>query len=112
VSCKAQDFLYDRKIWRRDLYFPKTEVEDKVKQDIEAMSEISIEADCIASCKSLREKLELLGSSFKPIVVTSRVEPMGIPQIRDYYSKSVQFPDVPVLTVQEFVELLREVDRL
>jgi len=44
--------------------------------------------------------------------VTSRVEPMGIPQIRDYYSKSVQFPDVPVLTVQEFVELLREVDRL
>lgn len=107
VFCKARDFLYDRKIWRRDVFFPNQEIEKKVEQNIEDMNEIYIEADCIASCKRIREKLTLPGKTFIPIVLTSRMEPMGVPEVRTYYSKKINFPNVPVLTIEKFIELLK-----
>ena len=108
ISCKARDFLYDRKIRRRDFFFSIRAVEARIRQDIEDMGEIFIETDCIASCDRVRKDLELDGSMFVPIVLTSRLEPMGVKEVRDYYSDKLKFPDVPMLMIEDFIEILRD----
>ena len=109
VSCKARDFLYDRKVTRRDLFFPKKELERRVKQNLKDMTEIRIEASCIESCLEMRKAFQLMGVRITPILLTSMREPLSIPEVRSYYSKrrGVKFPEVHILTIQQFIELIK-----
>lgn len=109
VSCKARDFLYDRKVTRRDIFFPKKELDLRVKQNLRDMSEILIEASCIESCPKIRKQFELFKGRITPVLLTSMIEPLSIPEVRSYYSKrrGVKLPDVHIVTIPQFIELIR-----
>lgn len=110
VSCKA-DFVLDRKLSVRDLFFPAKELERRCFKNIEDMNEIYVEAECARNNlqmfdKHRREVIE--GKAILPIMVTSRTQPMAIPRIRSYYSKFKSIPDVTLFTAIELVANLRK----
>lgn len=109
VSCKARDFLYDRKVTRRGLFFPKKELEERVKNNLQDMSEICIEASCIESCPKIRKAFKILGGKITPILLTSMMEPLSIPEVRGYYSKirGLKLPKVHIVTIPLFIALIR-----
>lgn len=110
VSCKA-DFVLDRKLSVRDLFFPAKEVERRCFKNEEDMNEINIETECVRKNLQVfdkhRRKL-IEGKAILPTMVTSRKQPMAIPQIRNYYSKFMSVPNVTLFTAKEFVEHLRK----
>jgi hypothetical protein len=110
VSCKA-DFVLDRKLSVRDLFFPAKELERRCFKNIKDMNEINTEAECVRNNLQVFDdyRRELVKrKTIVPIVVTSRIQPMAIPQIRNYYSKFESVPDVTLFTTAEFVEHLRK----
>ena len=107
ISCKAHDFLFDRKIQARDFFFPVEEMEKKVGQIINDMNKIYLKADCIATNSRILRDLGIEGKILIPIVLTSRTEPMGVEEVREYYGPFLQFPEVLTLTVQCFLEFLK-----
>lgn len=107
ISCKAHDFLYDRKIQARDFFFPVEEIEKKVGQNIDDMNKIYLKVECIATNSRILRDLGIEEKILIPIVLTSRTEPMGVEEIREYYRKFLQFPEVSTLTVQRFFEFLK-----
>jgi hypothetical protein len=111
-SCKAHDFLYDRKIQTRDFFFPSEEIEKKVDLNLQDMHEISMETECIASSQRILRDLGIEGTTLIPIVLTSRLEPMGVEEVREYYRRSLPFRDVPTLTIQRFFEFLQNLPNL
>lgn len=109
VSCKARDFLYDRKATRRDLFFPKKELEARVKQNLKDMTEIRNEASCIESSLDIRKAFQILGARIVPILLTSMREPLSISEVRLYYSKrrGVKIPKVHILTIPQFISQIK-----
>lgn len=112
ASCKAHDFLYDRKIQMRDFFFPAEEIEKKVDRNLEDMHEINLEAECIASNPRILRDIGMEGKILIPIVLTSRLEPMGVEEVREYYRKFLRFPEVPLLTMQRFFRFLESLQNL
>jgi len=108
VSCKARDFLFDSKLLSRDLFFPAEEIEQRVQANIKYLIEVHYEAECLTSNPKLSSSLGLKTEKIVPIVVTSRIEPMGVPEVRSYFSRFLRFPDVQMLTVPAFVEFLTQ----
>jgi hypothetical protein len=43
----------------------------------------------------------------QPMIVTNRLQPMGVHEVRRYYAKLEEFPDIPVVIVEEFLNMLR-----
>jgi len=109
ISCKARDFLYDRKVVRRDLFFSKEELERRVTQDLRDMSEIYTIADCIESCNEMRKRLKISAGRFVPVLLTSMKEPLSCSEVRSYYSKrrGVKLPKVHIATISQFIEDIR-----
>jgi len=107
VSCKARDFLFDSKLLLRDLFFPAEEIERRVQANIEDLFEVYYEAECLTSNPELSSSICLKTEKIVPAVVTSRIEPMGVPEVRSYVSRFLRFPDVQMLTVPAFVEFLK-----
>jgi hypothetical protein len=109
VSCKA-DFVLDRKLSVRDLFFPVEEFEKRCLKNIGDMNEINIEAECVRENFQVfdKQRMEAIqGKALLPTMVTSRTQPMAIPRIRSYYSKLKSVPDVRLFTAKEFVEHLK-----
>jgi len=109
VSCKA-DFILDRKLAIRDLFFPTKDTKAKISKNIFDMREIFYETECIRAHPSIVEDRthELLeGKTIQPILVTNRLQPIEVPEVREYYARLERFPDVPVKTTKEFVSILR-----
>jgi hypothetical protein len=112
ASCKAHDFLYDRKIQTRDFFFPTKEIEKKVDQNLKDMNEIYINTKFIASSQRILSDIRAHCTTLVPIVLTSRVEPMSVEEVRAYYRRSLQFHNVPTLTIQHFFKLLPNLSNL
>src|SRR3990170_4002410 len=55
--CKTSDFLYDRKVVRRDVIFSKKELERRVTKNLQDVSEIQVITDCIRCCGKMQRKL-------------------------------------------------------
>jgi len=108
VSCKARDFLFDSRLLLRDLFFPAEEIERRVQANIQYLLEVNYEAECLMSNPKLSSSIGLKTKKIVPAVVTSRIEPMGVPEVRSYFSRFLRFPDIQMLTVPAFVEFLKQ----
>ncbi len=108
VSCKANDFLYDRKAIRRAVIFRKEEIEKRVTKNLEDMAEIQVVTDCIRSCEEMRKELNLEADRFVPVVLTSIVEPLGCAEVRSYYSarRGVKLPEAHIMTIPQFIDMV------
>lgn len=111
VSCKARDFLYDRKVVRRGVFFPKVELQQRLMQNLEDMKEVYLIADCLKSCDKMRKRLNLSADKFAPVLLTSMREPLSSPEVRSYYSKTNEkqvLPNVYILTTSQFIGHIKE----
>ena len=109
ISCKATDFLYDRKVVRRDIFFPRMELEQRATKNLQDMAEIHIIADCIQSCDEMRKKLNLSAGKFVSVLLTSMREPLSCPEVRSYYStrRRVKLPETHILAIPELIDMIR-----
>jgi len=114
VSCKARDYLYDRKVTKRDLFFPKEEFERRVEQNLQEMNTICIVANCIASCNKIRKELQLFANRFVPVLLTSMREPLSVSEVRSYYTKrrGVKLPKAHIVTIPQFIDIIKSYHRL
>ena len=108
VSCKSNDFLYDRKVIRRAVIFRKEEIEKRVTQNLEDVAEIQAMTDCISSCKEMRRKLNLIAGRFVPVLLTSIVEPLSCDGVRSYYRtrRGVKLPEAYIITIPQFIDMV------
>ena len=111
ISCKATDFLYDRKVIRRDIFFPKKELEQRMAKNLQDMTEIHVIIDCIQCCNKMRRELNLFADKFEAVLLTSMKEPLSCPEVSSYYSKirGIGLPKVHIVTTSQFIELVRNV---
>lgn len=111
VSCKARDFAFQRKIGKRDFFFPLSETKEQISRNEKDLKEIYIEAECIATNPEIikGDEIELKNQEYiVPILLTSRTEPLSIKDIKEYFLEDEEIKKIPVMTIPEFMNLLRE----
>lgn len=109
VSCKARDFAFQRKIMGRNFFFPLSEMKEQITQNEEDLNEIYVEAECIAVNPKIIDWIGLKKPKYVvPILLTSRIEPLGIKDVKEYFLKNEEIKKVPVITITELINLLKE----
>ncbi|MCW3129996.1 MAG: hypothetical protein N2V75_07870 [Methanophagales archaeon] len=109
VSCKARDFAFQRKIGERNFFFPLSEIKRQISQNEGDLKEIYIEAGCIAVNPKVRDWIGLKKQKYiVPILLTSRMEPLGIKDVKVYFLEDEEIKKVPVITIKELINLLKE----
>jgi len=106
ISCKAPDLYFDYWLFRSCLFMPAKVIRDTIKTDIAYLREIGIEAECIASMESIRQRLEIQTKRILPILVTSRKEPLGSSKLRTHLAQREAIPAIPALTTDELREFI------
>ena len=106
ISCKAPDLYFDYWLFRNYLFMPAKVIRDTIKTDIAYLREIGIEAECIVSMESIRQRLEIQTKRILPILVTSRKEPLGSSIMRTHLAQREAIPTVPALTTDELREFI------
>ena len=111
VSCKARDFAFQRKIGKRDFFIPLSETKEQISRNEEDLKEIYIEAECIAANPAIikGDDIELKNQKYiVPILLTSRIEPLGVENVKGFFLEDEEIKKIPVTTIPEFINLLRE----
>jgi hypothetical protein len=110
VSCKARDFLFDRIVVRRAIFFPTKELEERIARNMEDVSKVQSMADCVKCCEEMRNKLGLYTDTFVAVLLTSMKEPLSCPEVRAYYTEKrrVRLPEAHIVTIPQFIELIRK----
>lgn len=101
ISCKAEDLYFDYWLLRNYLFMPASKMRRTIEKDIASIREVSIWGECIASTKSIRQRLGIQAKSILPILATSRKEPLGSPVLRRYLARKEVIPAVPTVTADE-----------
>lgn len=109
ISCKARDFAFQRKIRGRNFFFPLSEINRQISQNEMDLKEICIESECIAVNPKVRNGIGLKKQKYiVPVLLTSRVEPLGTKDVKEYFLKDEELKRIPVITVTELIKLLEE----
>jgi len=111
VSCKARDFAFQRKIGKRDFFIPLSETKEQISRNEEDLKEIRMEAECIAANPAIIKgnDIELKNQTYiVPILLTSRIEPLSIKDIKEHFLEDEEIKKIPVMAIPEFINLLRE----
>jgi hypothetical protein len=109
ISCKTTDFLYDRKVVRRGIFFPKKDLEQRVEKNLKDATEVQVITDCIKCCNKMRKKLDLSADKFEAVLLTSMKEPLSYPEVCVYYSKrkGIELPKVHIVTMSQLIRRVR-----
>lgn len=101
ISCKANDLYFDYWLVRNYLFMPASKIREAINENIAALREVSIWAECIASITSIRQDLGIQARRILPMLVTSRKESLGSPVLRRHLAQRQGIPAVPIVTVDE-----------
>lgn len=109
VSCKARDFAFQRKIGGRNFFFPLSEIKGQISQNKDDLKEIYLEAECIAANPNVGGWIGLKKQKYIfPILLTSRIEPLGVKDVKGYFLGDEEIKKTLVVTITEFINLLSE----